>query len=77
MTVPWMTPTVRVIAQTIWDQQRWCDLPVLADAAEEAGYAHSVVLSRMRDGETATLGRFLGDGGALLPIRDLRRIRAG
>ncbi len=34
---PWLTPLVRDLARIIYDERRWGDLGILADALEEAG----------------------------------------
>jgi len=44
---PWRTPTVLSIAQAIYDERRWQELPVLADALEDAG-ASGPLLEHLR-----------------------------
>jgi hypothetical protein len=42
------TQTVVALAQAIYDQRRWQDLPVLADSLEEAGCTDAGILSHLR-----------------------------
>src|SRR5262245_38076456 len=44
----WRTPAVRSVAQVIYDEGRFEDLPILADAVEEAGCGNTEVLSHLR-----------------------------
>jgi hypothetical protein len=44
----WLTPNVVAVAQTIYDQRRFHDMPVLADALEEAGCTNADILSHCR-----------------------------
>lgn len=51
----WLTPnngTVRNVAQTIQDEKTFEDLPILADALEDAGCDDERILSHCRAGET-------------------------
>lgn len=49
--IPWFTPTVLAIAQTIYDERRFEDMPVLADALEEAGCREEAILKHLRGEE--------------------------
>jgi hypothetical protein len=42
------TQTVVTLARAIYDLRRWQDLPILADALEEAGCTHTGILSHLR-----------------------------
>jgi hypothetical protein len=44
----WRTPTVLSLAQSVYDDRRFGDLPVLADALEEAGCGDAGVLGHLR-----------------------------
>jgi hypothetical protein len=44
----WRDGLVRSMAQTIEKERRWCDLPVLADALEEAGCTERLILDHCR-----------------------------
>jgi hypothetical protein len=44
----WRTPDAVTIAQTIYDERRFSDLPVLADALEEAGCSNPAILDHLR-----------------------------
>jgi hypothetical protein len=44
----WRDGLVRSMAQTIEKERRWCDLPVLADALEEAGCTEPLILDHCR-----------------------------
>jgi hypothetical protein len=44
-----LTPTVKALAQTIYDERRFQDLPVLADALEEAGCTNTEILNHCRE----------------------------
>lgn len=46
----WRTPNVSAIAQTIYDERRFAELPVLADALEEAGWPSEEILTHLRSG---------------------------
>lgn len=47
-TSPWLTPTVTAIARTIYDECRFEDMPILADALEEAGCINEDILRHCR-----------------------------
>ncbi len=44
----WRTPTVVALAQTVYESRRSDDLPILADAAEEAGCTDARLLEHLR-----------------------------
>ena len=44
----WNNRTVPLLANRIYDERSYGDLPVLADAAEEAGCAHAELLAHLR-----------------------------
>lgn len=46
--LPHLTPTVRAIARSIYEERRLDELPVLADALEEAGCPLKSVLDELR-----------------------------
>ena len=46
----WRTPDVLALARAIYEERRFEDLPVLADALEDAGCADEQVLSHCRAG---------------------------
>jgi hypothetical protein len=46
----WNSGVIRSIAQAIYDERRFSDLPVLADALEEAGCDNAVILGHCRSG---------------------------
>jgi hypothetical protein len=46
----WQQGTVVRIAQTIYEQRRFADLPILADALEEAGCTDAAILAHCRQG---------------------------
>jgi hypothetical protein len=46
----WRTPTVAAIARAIYQERRFADLPILADALEESGCSHSEILAHLRSG---------------------------
>jgi hypothetical protein len=46
----WRTPNVFAVAQSIYAERRFADLPILADALEEAGCASAEVLAHCRAG---------------------------
>jgi hypothetical protein len=57
----WLTPTVRAVAQVIYDDQELRDMPVLADALEEAGCDNEAVLNHCRGGGRHRLGCWVVD----------------
>ncbi|HYT88796.1 MAG TPA: hypothetical protein VEL76_08820 [Gemmataceae bacterium] len=48
LNVTWVTPAVTALAQTIYDQRCFQDLPILADALEEAGCTNADILDHLR-----------------------------
>ena len=46
----WCTPTTTAVAQAIYEDRRFADLPILADALEEAGCADADILDHLRSG---------------------------
>jgi hypothetical protein len=46
--VAWQTPVAVALAQTIYDERRFSDLPILADALEEAGCDNADILAHCR-----------------------------
>jgi hypothetical protein len=57
----WNEGTVRRLAQGIYDEGRFADLPVLADALEEAGCADEQVLGHCRGGAPHARGCWVLD----------------
>jgi hypothetical protein len=57
----WEGSQVVALARTIHDEQRWQDLPVLADALEEAGCTDQVLLDHCRKGGKHARGCWLLD----------------
>lgn len=51
---PWLSPAVKAIAQSIYDDRDWGVMPVLADALEEAGCQDEVILRHLRGQERKT-----------------------
>lgn len=45
---PWLTPAALAIARSIHAERRWGDLPILADALEEAGCEDAGLLGHLR-----------------------------
>src|SRR5262249_32667517 len=46
----WLTPNVKAIAQAVYDERRFQDLPILGDALEEAGCTNADLLGHCRSG---------------------------
>jgi hypothetical protein len=44
----WITPDVRAVARTIYEEHRFGDMPILADALEEAGCTNNAVIAHCR-----------------------------
>lgn len=47
-TYPWLTPNVLAVAQSIYAERRFEDMPILADALEEAGCMNEDILGHCR-----------------------------
>ena len=45
----WKNGTVPRMARSIQEERRWSELPILADALEEAGCTSEHILSHLRD----------------------------
>jgi hypothetical protein len=45
---PWLTPNVLAVAQTIYEERRFDEMPILADALEEAGCTNEDILNHCR-----------------------------
>jgi hypothetical protein len=52
----WLTPTVTALAQAIYTDRTFTDLPILADALEEAGCTHPDLLNHLRSPGEHTRG---------------------
>lgn len=50
------TPNVLAVAQAIYEERRFSDMPILADALEEAGCASDDILSHCRNGQEHVKG---------------------
>jgi hypothetical protein len=57
----WLTPAVVGLAQVIYDERRWEDLPVLADALEEAGCSDAELLGHLQGPGPHARGCFVLD----------------
>jgi hypothetical protein len=57
----WNDRTLPRLAQAIFDERRFADMPVLADALEEAGCADQNILSHCRGGSTHVRGCWVVD----------------
>ena len=57
----WNDGTVRKLAQAIYDDRRFADLPILADALEEAGCADAAILAHCRGGGEYVRGCWVVD----------------
>ena len=57
----WVSPLVRSMAQTIYDEHHFEDLPILADALEEAGCDSAMVLDHCRSAAPHARGCWLLD----------------
>jgi hypothetical protein len=45
----WRTPLVQAIAESAYEEQRFDDLPILADALEDAGAISPALLAHLRE----------------------------
>jgi hypothetical protein len=52
----WRTPSVVAVAQTMYDERRFEDMPILADALEEAGCTAQELLDHCRNGKDHVRG---------------------
>jgi hypothetical protein len=57
----WNNATVRKLAQSIYEERRFQDLPVLADALEEAGFTNADILAHCRGAGPHFLGCWVVD----------------
>jgi hypothetical protein len=57
----WLTPTVRQVAQAIYDERRFTEMGILADVLEEAGCTDASVLGHCRQGGEHARGCFVVD----------------
>jgi hypothetical protein len=57
----WNGATVPKLAQAIYEERRFTDLPILADALEEAGCDHADVLTHCRSGAEHVRGCWVVD----------------
>jgi hypothetical protein len=57
----WLTPTVKALAQAIYTERTFTDLPVLADALEEAGCMDHDILNHCRHPGDHVLGCWVVD----------------
>jgi hypothetical protein len=57
----WRTPSVSNVALAIYEERRFADMPILADALEEAGCTNVDVLDHCRGGGEHTRGCWLVD----------------
>jgi hypothetical protein len=57
----WRSDSVRRLAQMIYEERHWDDLPILADALEDAGCADAAVLAHCRGGGEHARGCWLVD----------------
>lgn len=55
------TPTVTALAEAIYQERRWADMAILADALEEAGLVDAGVLSHLRGPGPHAKGCFVLD----------------
>jgi hypothetical protein len=44
----WLTPTVVAIANLVYEERRFADVPILGDALEDAGRTNAEVLAHCR-----------------------------
>jgi hypothetical protein len=57
----WQTRSVRALAQTIYDDQHFQDLPILGDALEDAGCSEAALLEHCRVSATHVRGCWVVD----------------
>jgi hypothetical protein len=57
----WLTPNVAALARAIYTNRRFADMPILADALEEAGCTNDDVLGHCRSGQEHVRGCWVVD----------------
>ena len=57
----WQTPTIKALAQTIYTERQFADLPILADALEEAGCSNEDILGHCRNNQEHARGCWVLD----------------
>jgi len=57
----WLTPTVKQLAQAIYDERAFDRLPILADALEDGGCTNADILSHCRGAGPHVLGCWVVD----------------
>jgi hypothetical protein len=57
----WSDGAVRGVAETIYDEGEFARVPILADALEEAGCTHEVILGHLRNGRQHVGGCWVVD----------------
>jgi hypothetical protein len=57
----WLMPTVRQVTQAIYDERRFTEMGILADALEEAGCTDASLLGHCRQGGEHACGCFALD----------------
>jgi hypothetical protein len=57
----WLTAAVKALAQVIYEERRFADMPVLADALEEAGCTNADILAHCRSGGEHARGCWVVD----------------
>ncbi len=74
--ITWASGTVQRIARRIYDDHRFDELPVLADALEDAGCDDEQLLTHCRSGETHVRGCWAVDLLLSLFVRTLMRFNS-
>jgi hypothetical protein len=57
----WLTPTVKQLAQSIYDEKAFDRMPILADALEDSGCDNAEVLGHCRSGGEHVRGCWVVD----------------
>lgn len=57
----WRTPSLTAVAQAIYAERRFADMPILADALEEAGCTSADILDHCRNGQEHVRGCWVVD----------------